>query len=164
MSGSCWACWSIGPKINCALYSYTQPICLRPLMNTKKNYGGFSAHKAALGGLTKKTGYSRWFIGYKNYTLRLWLSQYSLSVLLVPLMSWAVPANRGDALFLWPSLRHCAQHLRWIPNSVIGDSTYLSLASHRRIREELQVAVVSHLRSDMLLIDPYDSDGIPRCL
>ncbi len=78
-------------------------------------------------------------------------------------MSWAVPANRGEALFLWPSLHHCAQRLRWLPNWVVGDRAYISLASQRRIREELQVAVVTRLRSDMRWIEPYDSDGIPRC-
>ncbi|HYZ72757.1 MAG TPA: hypothetical protein VE641_06730 [Chthoniobacterales bacterium] len=78
-------------------------------------------------------------------------------------MSWAVPANRGEALFLWPSLRHCAQRLRWLPNWVVGDMAYISLASQRRIREELQVAVVTRLRPDMHWIEPYDSDGIPRC-
>ena len=81
----------------------------------KKNRGGFFAHKAALGGRTKKTGQSRWFIGYKKHTLRLWLAHYSESVLLVPLVTWAAPANRGEALFLWPNLRHCAQRLQCLP-------------------------------------------------
>src|SRR6266478_4422707 len=77
-----------------------------------------ASHKAAPGGRTKKTGQSRWFIGYKKHTLRLWLAHYSESVLLVPLMTWAAPANRGEALFLWPSLRHCAQRLQWLPNYI----------------------------------------------
>ena len=126
-----------------------RPICLRPLTSTKKNHDGFSAYKAALGGRTKKTGQSRWFIGYKKHTLRLWLAHYSESVLLVPLMTWAAPANRGEALFLWPSLRRCAQRLRWLPKWVVGDMAYISLTSQRRIREELQVAVVTRLRPDM---------------
>jgi hypothetical protein len=132
-------------------------------MSTKKNGGSFSAHKAALGGRTKKTGQSRWFIGYKKHTLRLWLAHYSHSVLLVPLMSWAVPANRREALFLWPSLRYCAKRLGWLPNWVVGDMAYISLATQRRIRQELQVAVVTRLRPDMRWIEPYDSEGIPRC-
>jgi hypothetical protein len=116
-----------------------------------------------VGGRTKKIGQSRWFIGYKKHTLRLWLAHYSHSVLLVPLMSWAVPANRGEALFLWPSLRYCAKRLRWLPNWVVGDMAYISLANQRRIRQELQVAVVTRLRPDMHWIEPYDSDGVPRC-
>lgn len=78
-------------------------------------------------------------------------------------MSWAVPANRGEALFLWPSLRYCARQLQGLPNWVVGDMAYISLASQRPIREELQVAVVTRLRPDMHLIEPYDSQGIPRC-
>jgi hypothetical protein len=46
---------------------------------------------------------------------------------------------------------------------LFGDMAYISLASQRRIREELQVAVVTRLRSDMRWIEPYDSDAIPRC-
>lgn len=140
-----------------------RPICLRPLTSTKKKRNGFSAHKAALGGRTKKTGQSRWFIGYKKHTLRLWLAHYSESVLLVPLVTWVAPANRGEALFLWPSLRHCAQRLRWLPKWVVGDMAYISLASQRRIREEFEVAIVTRLRPDMRWIEPYDSDGVPRC-
>jgi hypothetical protein len=34
--------------------------------------------------------------------LRLWLNQHSGQVLLIPIISWAVPANRGEALFLEP--------------------------------------------------------------
>ena len=40
---------------------------------------------------------------------------------------------------------------------------YISLASQRRIREEFEVAIVTRLRPDMRWIEPYDSDGVPRC-
>ena len=55
------------------------------------------------------------------------------------------------------------QRLRWLPKRVVGDMAYISLASQRRIREELEVAVVTRLRPDMRWIEPYDSDGVPRC-
>src|SRR5205809_705344 len=80
------------------------PTSRRRPTNIKKARGGYSAHKAALGGRTKKTGQSRWFIGYKKHTLRLWMAHYTESTMLVPLMTWAAPANRGEALFLWPQL------------------------------------------------------------
>lgn len=83
--------------------------------------------------------------------------------MLVPLMTWAAPANRGEALFLWPSLRQCARRLSWLPKWVVGDMAYISLASQRRIREELDVAVVTRLRPDMRWIEPYADDGVPRC-
>jgi hypothetical protein len=116
-----------------------------------------------VGGRTKKTGQSRWYIGYKKHTLRLWLAHYTEAVLLVPLMTWAVPANRGEALFLWPTLRHCARRLPWLPKWVVGDMAYISLANQRRIREQLAVAVVTRLRPDMHLQEPYAPDGVPRC-
>lgn len=78
-------------------------------------------------------------------------------------MTWAAPANRGESLFLWPTLRHCAQRLPWLPKWVVGDMAYISLSTQRRIREELDVAVVTRLRPDMHLVDPYASDGVPRC-
>ena len=132
-------------------------------MNIKKSNGQFSAHKAALGGRTKKTGQSRWFIGYKKHTQRLWLAHHSEAVLLVPLMSWAAPANRGEVLFLEPSIRYCAQRLKWLPKWVVGDMAYISLATQKRIREQWQVAVVTRLRPDMHWLAPYGADGVPRC-
>ena len=56
----------------------------------KKNSGHYPAAHAALGGRTRKTGQSRWFVGYKKHTLRLWLPTVHPSVTLVPLVSWAM--------------------------------------------------------------------------
>jgi hypothetical protein len=92
------------------------------------------------------------------------MAHYTESVLLVPLMTWAAPANRGEALFLWPTLRHCARRLPWLPDWVVGDMAYISLSNQRRIREELKVAVVTRLRPDMRWVEPYAEDGIPRCI
>lgn len=78
-------------------------------------------------------------------------------------MSWAVPANRGEALFLWPTLRHCQRRLGWLPKWVVGDMAYINLATQRRIREELGVAVVTRLRPDMHLVEPYIGKGVPHC-
>src|SRR5437660_8319555 len=105
-----------------------QRICRRRAAASKKSSGGYTAARAALGGRTIKTGQSRWFVGYKKHTLRLWLPQRSDKVLLVPLMSWAVPANRGEALFLKPTVQHCLQRLHWLPDLIIGDMGYISLA------------------------------------
>jgi hypothetical protein len=78
-------------------------------------------------------------------------------------MTWAAPANRGEALFLWPALRRCAQHLRWLPQWVVGDMAYINLATQRRIREQLGVAVVTRLRPDMNWLEPYSCEGVPYC-
>lgn len=116
-----------------------------------------------MGGRTVKTGQSRWFVGYKKHTLRLWLAQYEPAVLLIPLVSWAAPANRGDALFLYPSLRRCARRFHWVPQWTVGDMAYIGMAAQRRLREEFQVALITRLRPDMNFVEPYTSDGRPRC-
>jgi len=77
--------------------------------------------------------------------------------LLAPLVSWVAPANRGDLLFLEPSVHYCHRHLHWTPDVVVGDLSYLSLATQRRLREQMHVAVLTKLRSDMSLPDEFDS-------
>jgi hypothetical protein len=125
--------------------------------------GQYSARRAALGGRTIKTGQSRWFVGYKKHTLRLWLPQGSGQVLLAPVVSWAAPANRGEALFLWPSLQYCAQRLDWVPDIVVGDMGYISLEVQRKIRERLGVAIITKLRPDMKLIAPFEAGPVAVC-
>jgi hypothetical protein len=82
---------------------------------------------------------------------------------LVPLSTWAVPANRGEALFLYPSLRECQRRLQWLPEWVVGDMAYIGLITQRRIREEMGVAVITRLRPDMRWLEPYTSKGVTRC-
>lgn len=78
-------------------------------------------------------------------------------------MSWAVPANRGEALFLQPSVAWCARHLGWVPRWVVGDMAYINLSAQRVLRERWQVALITRLRPDMRWRDPYDPQGTPRC-
>ena len=125
--------------------------------------GCYSARRAALGGRTIKTGQSRWFVGYKKHTLRLWLHQRSDQVMLVPIVSWVAPANRGESLFLWPSLHYCSQRLHWLPDIVVGDMGYISLEGQRKIRERLGVTVVTKLRTDMNLIPPFETGPVAVC-
>lgn len=116
-----------------------------------------------MGGRTIKTGQSRWFVGYKKHTLRLWLAAHEPAVLLIPLVSWAAPANRGEALFLRPSVQRCARRFGWAPQWTVGDMAYISLSIARQLREELQVAVITKLRPDMNWVEPYTAEGQPRC-
>lgn len=102
-------------------------------------------------------------MGYKKHTLRLWLSQRADRVLLIPVVSWAVPANRGEALFLWPSLHYCLRRLGWRPDIVVGDMGYIGLAVQQKIREQLDVAVLTKLRPDMNLIAPFESGPVAVC-
>jgi len=64
---------------------------------------------------------------------------------LVPLMSWTAPANRGDVLFLEPSLRYIRQHLNFTPSLVVADMAYINMAMQTRLRQQMQVGVLTHL-------------------
>jgi hypothetical protein len=98
-----------------------------------------------LGIRTAKPGTSRWFVGYKKHTLRLWLPQHHESVLLVPLMSWVAPANIGDVLFLEPTLRYVLGHVEFAPSFVVGDKAYINLETQRRLRERMRIGVITRL-------------------
>jgi len=116
-----------------------------------------------LGGRSLKSGQSRWFIGYKKHTLRLWLSHFTDRVVLVPLISWAATASRGECLFLEPSIRYCLATLNFTPEIVVGDMAYINLAVHRHLRERFNVAVVTKWRPDMKMPDAFDSPTQMTC-
>src|SRR5579872_1392033 len=138
-------------------------ICRRLAAVSKKSSGLYTATHAALGGRTLKTGQSRWFVGYKKHTLRLWLPTSQPSVTLVPLVSWVTPANVSERGLLVPSLHWCRRSLGWWPGMVVADMGYLSADGKRRAREGWQTAVVTKLRSDMKLLPPYRSAVEMEC-
>jgi hypothetical protein len=74
-----------------------------------------------------------------------------------------VPANRGEALFLWPSLYYCSQRLEWLPDIVVGDMGYISLEGQKKIRERWGVTVVTKLRPDMNLVAPFETGPVAVC-
>lgn len=114
----------------------------------KKGVRQYSAKRAALGARTIKSGQSKWFVGYKKHTLRLWLSYFDEQVVLVPLVSWAAPANRADVLFLESSLRYSRRALEFLPDLVVADMAYINLAMQRRVREQMHVGILTALRPD----------------
>lgn len=116
-----------------------------------------------VGARSRKDGQSRYFVGYKKHTLRLWLHQHRSKVLLAPLISWVAPANRDDSVFLEPSVNYCARRLEWTPDIVVGDLAYLGLAAQRRLREHQHVALVTKFRSDMILPDEFDDPFTLSC-
>jgi hypothetical protein len=65
--------------------------------------------------------------------------------LLVPLVSWIAPANRADVLFLEPSVHYLRQHLDFAPSLIVGDMAYINLEMQTRLREQMQVGVVTAL-------------------
>ncbi len=159
----CWACWTVASRRAKRWRSSTPRICRQRLMHIKKRDGGYTAIGATLGGRTRKHGHSRWFVGYKKHTLRLWLHAYEPGILLVPLMSWLAPGHRGDALFLRPSLHWCQRHLHWLPDIVLADMAYINLATQRWIREHWQVCVLTKLRPDMRLIGRFEPGPVAVC-
>ena len=118
---------------------------------------------AAVGARTVKSGQSRWFVGCKKHTLRLWVGETAGPVLLAPLISWAAPGNRCDALFLEPSLRYCHQQLGFVPDLVVGDLAYINVEVQRRLREQLHVGVVTPLKRDFELSKAAEAGLTFRC-
>jgi hypothetical protein len=138
-------------------------ICRRRAAASKKNSATYTATHAALGGRTLKTGQSRWFVGYKKHTLRLWLPTVHPSVTLVPLVSWLTPGNVAEGGLLRPSLHWCRRHLGWWPGIVVADLGYLSAPGKQAIRAGWQCAVVTKLRADMKLVPPYVGAARVEC-
>lgn len=66
-------------------------------------------------------------------------------MVLIPLICWTAPANRGDVLFLEPSLRYLYRHLNFTPWLVLGDMAYIKMATQKQLREQLRVGVLTHL-------------------
>jgi hypothetical protein len=60
-------------------------------------------------------------------------------------MSWAAPANRGDLLFLEPSLRYLRRRWDFSPSLVVADMAYINMERQRRLREQLQVGIITGL-------------------
>ena len=96
-------------------------------------------------------------MGYKKHTLRLWLRRYEPAILLIPLVSWATPGHVPEGYLLKPSIRQCQQRLGWRPDIVIGDLGYIHQPTKREIRQEWKVAVVTKLKSDMKIIEPFNA-------
>ena len=129
----------------------------------KKDTGTYTARHAALGGRTLKTGQSRWFVGYKKHSFRLWWRDYAPAVMLVPLVSWVSPANVSEGGLLVPSLHYCDRRWSWWPRQVVADMGYLAAESKRWCRERWRVAIITHLRSDMKLVAPFVSERAAAC-
>lgn len=116
-----------------------------------------------MGGRTLKSGQSRWFVGYKKHSFRLWWRPYEKAVLLLPLVSWVAPANVYEGAFLVPSLRHCDRRWSWWPRYVVADMGYVSAQRKKQCRETWRVAVLTHLRADINLCAPFQSERQALC-
>lgn len=87
----------------------------------------------------------------------MWLRGYEPAVLLVPLVSWAAPAHVPEGYLLKGSIRQCWQRLGWRPDIVVGDLGYINQQTKKEIRQSWQVAVVTKMKADMNIIEPFDA-------
>src|SRR5437764_9221189 len=110
-----------------------------------------------------KAGQSRWYVGYKKHTLRLWLFQHDRAVLLAPLISWLAPANHGDGGFLVPRLKYVWRHWSWCPRFVLGDFAYIGATAKGYCRRHWDTAVLTHRRGDQLLVPPFEAEARVFC-
>lgn len=117
-----------------------------------------------MGARTLKSGQSRFFLGYKKHTFRLWLARYERNVLLVPLVSWAAPANTAESGLLRPSVQHCLRRWQWRPDVVVGDMGYLDAATKQQLRKRWNVAVITRLRENMKLVPPFATPTQASCV
>jgi hypothetical protein len=129
----------------------------------KKKTGQYSAQRAALGGRTLKCGQSRFFVGYKKHTFRLWLRRYQRGVLLVPLVSWVAPANYGEGGFLRPSVIYCHRRWQWYPHLIVADMGYIEAGTKADLRQSRQITVVTRLKENMRLVAPFESPEQAVC-
>jgi hypothetical protein len=129
----------------------------------KKETQAYTARRAAMGKRSFKTGQSRWFVGYKKHTLRLWWREHTAAVVLLPLVSWVAPANVFEGGLLVPSLRYCERRWSWWPKIVVADMSYMASQTKAICRKRWRVAVVTKLRSGMKLVPPYVAWNRAEC-
>ncbi len=110
-----------------------------------------------------KPGHTRFFVGYKKHTLRLWIGGFEAFVLLVPLVTWATPASVPESYLLKPSVRYCLQRLEFHPDLVVGDMGYIHQATKRELRTRWNVAVMTKLKADMQAHCAYAPEQPLRC-
>jgi len=110
-----------------------------------------------------KPGHTRFFVGYKKHTLRLWISGFEPFVLLAPLVTWAAPASVPESYLLKPSIKYCQQRLDFLPDIVVGDMGYIHQGTKRELRVQYGVAMLTKLKADMQAHCNYDPEEPLRC-
>lgn len=133
-----------------------RPTCL-PALRIKKKRNHWSAQRATLGARTRRAGLSKFFVGYKKHSLRLWLNAYPKARLLIPISTWVAPAHLPEGYLLEASVRQCQCRFGWRPDIVVGDLGYIRQEVKKTVRQKYGVAVVTKMKPDMNLIDAFDT-------
>jgi hypothetical protein len=110
-----------------------------------------------VGARTRKAGHTKFYVGFKKHTLRLWLRAHQSSVLLIPVSTWAAPAHLPEGYLLKPSIHYCWRRFQWRPDIVVGDLGYIHGQTKREIRQTWKVAVVTKMKAGMSIIAPFES-------
>ena len=71
--------------------------------------------------------------------------------------TWAAPAHLPEGYLLKPSIQQCQQPLGWVPDVVVGDLAYIRQDIKKEIRLRWRVSVVTRMKPDMNIIEPFDS-------
>ena len=62
-----------------------------------------------------------------------------------------------------PSLALCVKRWDWRPDYVVADMGYWAASGKQTCRQRWQVAVLTHLRSDMKLVPPFEAESRAAC-
>lgn len=110
-----------------------------------------------------KPGHTRFFVGYKKHTLRLWISGFEPFILLAPLVTWAAPASVPESYLLKPSVHYCQRRLDFLPDILVGDMGYIHQGTKRELRLQWRVAMLTKLKADMKRQCDYAEEQPLRC-
>lgn len=77
-------------------------------------------------------------------------------MILIPVSTWAAPAHLPEGYLLKPSIHQCQRRLNWVPDIVVGDLAYIRQAVKKEIRERGNIAVVTKMKPDMNIVEPFD--------
>ena len=94
--------------------------------------------------------------------MRLWLRIKGKNRL-IPLASFIEPANVYEGNFLCPMIRNTQNDLSLHIDIVVADMGYISSDHKKELRTELQTAVITKVRENMLAPEEYADHGCPQC-
>ncbi len=70
----------------------------------------------------------------------------------------------GEGGFLKPSVIYSHRRWRWHPNIIVADMGYIEAETKRQLRQTRQIAVVTRIKENMLLVPPFASCEHAACV
>ena len=81
----------------------------------------------------------------------------------MPLVTWSTPANVSESGLRVPSLAYCVRRWAWRPEYVVADMGYLGAEAKRLCRQRWRVKVITHVRANMKMVPPFESEKKAVC-